>query len=174
MQIEIIPETALTSADDTAIAALLARAFSSDFGGRSFFHQRHHLRLLARDPGIVGHVALTLRAVRLGDALIDIAGLAEVATDPARRGEGIAARLLAQAIEAARQGPAAFVLLFGDAQLYHAAGFRPATNPIRHVVMSGARTGAVAAETDGSLMALPLNGQPWDATAPLDLLGHLF
>lgn len=174
MQIETISETRLTAVQDGEIAALLARCFNTDFGGRSFFQQRHHLRLVARDPGLVGHMALSLRAIRIRDQLTDIAGLADVATDPAHRGKGIAAALLQAAIAEARVTPATFLLLFGTAGLYAGAGFLPAHNPMTWIDLTGARMGAVCTERAEALMVLPLRDRPWDALASLDLLGNVF
>lgn len=175
MQIDRIPEWRLTPADEAQIVALLARAFTTDFGGRSFFQQRHHLRLLARDGGaVVGHVAILFRAIRLGNDLVTIAGLAEVATDPDRRGEGIAARLLAEAIAEARASNAAFLTLFGTAGLYAGAGFRPVRNPLIWAEMTGAHTGGVCRDRAESLMVLPLGPRDWDEAVEVDLLGNLF
>jgi predicted N-acetyltransferase YhbS len=174
MRIDAIAETDLTAADDAAIAALLERAFSPAFGGKSYYKQRHHLRLVARDPGIVGHIAVNFRAVLVGDRRFDIAGLAEVGTDPDRRGQGIAGRLLAETIAASRLSMARFILLFGDAALYGAAGFRAVPNAVRHVAMSDAGTGTVQVLDDPSLMILPLADDPWDGTALVDLLGPMF
>ena len=42
MLIQTIPEWHLGPPDNAEIAALLARCFDSDFGGRSYFSQRHH------------------------------------------------------------------------------------------------------------------------------------
>lgn len=174
MQIETIPETRLTHARDAEIAALLMRCFATDFGGRSFYQQRHHLRLVARDQALVGHMALTLRAIRIGGELTDIAGLADVATDPSHRGKGIAATLLQAAIAEAKASPAQFMLLFGTAGLYAGAGFQTAHNPMTWIDMTGAEIGSVHSERATSLMVLPLRENPWDAIAPLDLLGNLF
>jgi predicted N-acetyltransferase YhbS len=173
MTIEVIPEWALTAGDDAAIAGLLGRSFATDFGGRSFFMQRHHLRLVWREGTVIGHMALSLRAVRLGGALVDVAGLAEVATDRGHRGKGIAAALLDRAITEARHSPARYLLLFGTAPLYAAAGFRPAANPIVAVDMSGAQTRSVLHLDRSALMVLPLAAEAWDEAAPLDLLGAL-
>lgn len=173
MRVEAVPEWAL-GPREAEVAALLARAFPEDFVGRSFYKQRHHLRLLALDPGVVGHVAITWRAVRLGDALLDVAGLAEVATDPGRRGEGIARTLVARAVAEARAGGADAALLFGEAALYGALGFRAAANPVRHVSMHDGRTLDVRTLRDHALMVLPLRDSPWDGAAPLDLLGPTF
>ena len=175
MPVERIAEWVLTNADDAAIAALLARCFDVDFGGRSYCMQRHHLRLVRREAGkVIGHIALTFRAVRLGDELVDIAGLAEVACDPDHRGKGVATALLGTAIAEAKASPAQFLLLFGTAGLYGGVGFRPAHNPTTYVEMRGARNGPVKSEAAETLQVLALRGAAWDADAPLDLLGCLF
>ena len=175
MLIERLQEWNLTPADDRAIADLLARCFDTDFGGRSSFHQRHHLRLVTRDQGrIIGHMALTLRSVRLAQDRFEVAGLGEVATDPEFRGRGIAAHLLQAAIAEAQASPARHFLLFGTAQLYDAAGFRRAQNLLTFLDISGNRSLAIHHEPAESLMVLPLRGQDWDDSAELDLLGPLF
>ncbi len=175
MKIERIPETALSPTVEAEIADLLGRCFDTDFGGRSYYQQRHHLRLTARvDGALVGHVALCLRDVRLGDSLVSIAGLAEVATDPAARGQGIAGALLDAAIAEVRNWPVRFFALFGDRPLYAARGFRPQPNTITYLVLDGARTGPLRTGADGGLMVLPIGPHDWDGTQPLDLLGHKF
>lgn len=175
MPVERIPEWSLTAADNAAIIDLLARSFDTDFGGRSFFTQPHHLRLVERREGrMVGHMAMLLRSVLLGQQQITIVGLAEVATDPAFRGLGIAAGLLQAAIAEARTTQAPFFLLFGEARLYAAAGFRAVANPVAHVVTKGTRVGRVAERADTSLMVLPLRDEPWPEAALLDLLGAKF
>ncbi len=175
MRVEQVPEWGLSPEVEAQIVALLARAFDTDFGGRGFFQQRHHLRLLAHDgDALVGHIALLWRAIRLGDRLVTISGLAEVATDPDRRREGIGTLLLQNAIAVARESNATFLALFGAAGLYATAGFRGAKNPLRWIGMDGARLGAVHGELSGHLMVLPLGEQEWDDTAEVDLLGSLF
>lgn len=174
-QIERIHETEISAADEAQIAALLATCFDTDFGGRSYFRTRHHLRLVIRDQGqIVAHVALQFRAVRLGGRLLDVAALAEVATHPDHRGKGLAAQLLQQAIAEAKAARAQHFLLFGTARLYAAAGFDRARNPMVYVEMDGARTGAIKREVAQVLRVLDLGDHPWDQTAELDVLGGLF
>ena len=176
MTLDLIPEHLLTNADSQAIARLLARCFATDFGGRSFFQTRQSWRHIARQDGqVVAHLAVQLRAVRLGDELLTIAGIADVATDPDHRGRGHAARLLQAAIAAARQSPAQYVLLFGTAKLYAAAGFRPTANPLTYLDLTGARTGALhQGEVNPHLQVLALGRDDWDESLPLDLLGGLF
>jgi hypothetical protein len=70
---EVIPEWALTPGDEAEIAGLLARCFDTDFGGRSFFQTRQHLRLVHREGAILAHMAMQFRAMRLGERLITVA-----------------------------------------------------------------------------------------------------
>lgn len=174
MEVERIPEWALTAEDDRQIADLLARCFETDFGGRSFFQVRQHLRLVHRQGRIVGHMGLQFRAMRLGERLITVAGLADVAVDPALRGQGLASGLLQVAIAEAKASPAAFFLLFGTARLYPAAGFRQVRNRMIWTEMRGAVTGAVYRAPADSLMVLELGTSAWDEAATLDLLGSTF
>jgi predicted N-acetyltransferase YhbS len=175
MTTETIAEHLLSSEDDAAIARLLARCFTTDFGGRSFFQTRHTWRHILRDGAIVAHLAMQLRAVRLGDDLVTIAGIADVATDPDHRGRGLAGTLLRAALDAARQSPARHVLLFGTARLYPAAGFRPIANPLTYLDLTDARTGSLHRDRfESHLQVLDLTGTAWDDRKPLDLLGGLF
>lgn len=171
MLIERIAEMRLSPDDEAEIAALLARCFGTDFGGRSFFTHHHHLRLVTREGGrIVGHMALVLRSVDLGPRRVTVAGLAEVATDPGHRGRGIAARLLQAAIDAARESLAEYLVLFGDAGVYSAAGFKVVQNMMRQTAVNGTQ-GLAFAE---GLMVLPLRQTPWPEEATLDLRGPVF
>lgn len=174
MRIERIEEMRLTREDEADIASLLDRAFGEGFNGRSFHMQRHHVRLVARDPEIVGHMALCLRAVRLGERLVDIVGLAEVASAPERRGEGIASRLMEAALAEARATEAEFFVLFGERPMYAGNGFEAFDNPLRWVELDHARTGEVREGRKEGLMVLPLGEARWNGEAAVDLLGHLF
>jgi predicted N-acetyltransferase YhbS len=176
--IDRIEEWHLTRSDEAQIARLLRAAFDDAGSGRSYYQQRHHLRLVLRDPDITGHVALTYRAIRLGGTLVDIAGLAEVATVPERQWQGIATRLLAAALAEVQASAADFVVLFGTSPLYARHGFRAVGNPVTHVPMHGQHTGdVVRQDTPGAqndMMILHLGGTAWDAAAPVDLLGTKF
>ena len=172
---EQIPEWSLGNADDLQIAGLLARSFPTDFGGRSYFRIRQHLRFVQRHDGeIIAHMALQMRAMRLGDALVTVAGLADVAVNQDHRGRGIATQMLQTVIAAAMASPADFLLLFGTAGLYHGAGCRTVHNPMIWTEMLGAVTGTIHRASAQELMVLPLRGKAWDDQATLDLLGSLF
>lgn len=176
MTIETIPEHSLVNADDAQIARLLARCFTTDFGGRSFFQTRPSWRHVIRHDGrIIAHLAVQLRAVRLGEDLLTIAGIADVATDPEHRGQGHAATLLQAALKTAHDSPARHVLLFGTAKLYPAVGFRPTANPLTYLDLTDARTGKLCRDRSVSdLQVLDHKGYRWDEHKSLDLLGGLF
>ena len=176
MKIERIAEMELTHADDAAIGQLLDRAVGqAEFDGRSYFQNRHHLRLVVRDQDtIIGHLAICLRAVRMGDMLLQAAGIAEVATDPDHRGKGIASALLAEALDAGRQSLADVCILFGNAQLYAANGFMSKPNPTLTVSMHGVRTGEHESRAGDGLMIYPLRDLNWDDAVTLDLVGFAF
>jgi predicted N-acetyltransferase YhbS len=175
LTVEEISEHSLIPEDDRRIADLLARSFSTDFGGRSHFLIRHSWRHVIRGTErILAHMAVQLRVVRLDGRLVTIAAIADVATDPQVRGQGLAAALLQAAILRARSTLADHVLLYGTARLYAAAGFRPAANPTTFLDMPGAVTLAVRRAPAQHLMVLDLGPTPWNGTAELDLLGPMF
>ena len=176
MAIEHIDEMHLSPEDDTAIGTLLDQAFGmAEFDGRSYFQNRHHLRLLWReDEQIIGHVALSLRAIRMGETLIQAAGVAEVATHPDHRGKGIASALMESAIAAAKGSLADVMILFGDEPLYARLGFQPKPNRTLTVSMHDVRTGVQENRKDDGLMVLPLSDLDWDDTALIDLVGFAF
>ena len=175
MRITRHEETRLTAGLEAEITDLLARCFPTDFGGRSFFQNRHHARLVAREGEVlVGHLAVCFRAVRLGEELLDAAGFAEVAVDPAFRGRGVGAALIAAGLEEARAARAAVALLFGERSLYAAAGFAAAGNPVTRTDTPGARTGETLRGPHPCLRVHPLNGRAWNDAATLDLAGFVF
>jgi predicted N-acetyltransferase YhbS len=175
MQIERLNEYNLTSDIETQIADLLAQSFTTDFGGRSYFQQRHHVRFVARDgDAILGQMALCYRDIRIGGVLVPIWGLAEVATAPQARGKGVATHLLEAAIAFIRTTPAAFFVLFGNRPIYAGNGFEQHRNTLISISLEGAKTGGVSTAEGGGLMVLPLTDQRWDGAALIDLLGHKF
>lgn len=175
MQIERIEEMRITDADEIAIGTLLDAAFSTEFGGRSYYQQRHHVRFIVRDgAAVIGHMALGLRAIRMGDTLAQAAGLAEVATHPDHRGKGIATALMNAVLTEAKASPAHFLLLFGDEPLYAGVGFKVVPNTSLNVSFIGVKTGAHQTRKDDKLMMMPLRDLAWDEDAVIDLVGHAF
>jgi predicted N-acetyltransferase YhbS len=175
MKVERIAEMRLTPADEAAIARVLKAAFGVDFGERAYYQNRHHVRLIVRDGDlIIGHMALSLRAARMGDQLVQMAGLAEVATDPDHRGKGIATAMMAEAIHEARASLADFFMLFGDQPLYAASGLVSKPNETLTIAMHGVRTGEQERRRDDGLMVMQLRETLWDDDALIDLVGFAF
>lgn len=177
MVIDEIHEIDLTPGTETEIAAVIAAAFGPDDGydGRTFFKQRHSLRILARVDGeLVGHLALVFRDIRIGDRHVPIMGVAEVATHPGFQNQGIASALLKHAIRISRKTQARFLLLFGVRPIYAGHGFREATNDLTWVAMQGMRTVEVETRPARAFLYLPLTDERWDNDAPIDLLGPTF
>ncbi|BAM03437.1 GNAT family N-acetyltransferase [Phycisphaera mikurensis] len=175
MNVERHEELRLAPALDREIAELIGRVFPTDFGGRSFFQNRHHARFLVRVGGtLAGHLAVCHRAVRLGYRVLDVLGIAEVAVDPAFRRRGIGVALVEAALREGRAAGVDAVLLFGVESIYARAGFVAVKNPITRIDMRGVRTGEIVREEAEHLMVHPLGESGWDATAPLDLAGFTF
>jgi len=77
---------------------------------------------------VVGHLQVVLRKVYIGDALVDVCGIANVCTHPEFRGRGIATRLVSEALRLCRsRGLPIASLLTGYAsegyRVYRALGF---------------------------------------------------
>ena len=177
MQIETHHEIALTQTVDAEIAALLVAAFGQGdgFEGRSFYKQRHHLRVLARDNGqLIGHIALSFRVIRMGDTLVPIIGLAEVATAPDQGGKGVASTLLQETIKIASGTMAAFILLFGDHPIYERRGFVKVKNTLRFTKIEDSRSQEILTMPTNALHVMAIGSQTWDDAADIDFLGHLF
>lgn len=177
MRIDIVPEHALDAGTDAAIGALMEHAFGpgAGYGGRSFHKMRHHLRIVGWQGGtLVGHVALQLRAVRLGDSRVTIAGVGEVAVHPDHQGQGLGTALLQETIEQANGTVAEFAVLFGYPGLYAPLGFQPLPNRLRYVSWRHGVPAKVVTDTIDSLMVLPLGSREWDGAAEIDLCGPLF
>lgn len=174
-QISNVEEHQLTASDEIALNQLLCSAFGDEFGDRSYFQQRHHIRVIARqDDQIIGQMSLCYRSIRLGADLVPIMGLGDVATAPEQRGRGVAGAMLTTAIDIVSQSAAQFFVLFGDRPIYAGHGFVAASNTVTYSSLENAHTGAVTTKSDANLMVLPLTDRVWDAVAPVDLLGFSF
>ena len=140
MKIERIEEMRLSKRDDKAIGSLLDGSFGVDCYTRSFFQQRHYLSLFMRQKGaVIGHIGITIRAIRMGGKLLTIAGLGDVATDISYRGQGIATQLLHHAIKEVKSSHCAFFLIFANRPLYAASGFKSVPNKVRCTSLMGVK-----------------------------------
>ena len=172
---ERIDEFDLTPERDAELAALIAEAMPPDYGGRSYYQNRHHRRYVARGGGrAVAHLAVALRAVRLGDGVHTVGGVAEVCTLPSHRRRGLATRLLALAAGDARAAGLPFLILFGTEPIYEAAGYERKPNDVRRVKMTNIETGITREGPIGALKVHTIGTVAWDDEALLDLCGWPF
>ncbi|MGI3184760.1 GNAT family N-acetyltransferase [Nioella aestuarii] len=177
MQIEVIPEHALSTATDAAIGTLMDTAFGAgaQYEGRSFHKMRHHVRVVGWQEGqVIGHVGVQLRAIRAGTTPLTIAAIGEVAVHPNHQGNGMGSALMRQAIETAKDTVSSFAMLFGHPGLYAPLGFRNQPNRLTYVSWKNHAPCDVVTGTIESLMVLPLGSTQWDETAEIDLCGPLF
>jgi predicted N-acetyltransferase YhbS len=172
--IEYIAEPDLTAPDEGAIAQILADSFPTDFGGRSFYQQRPQARMVCRVDGVIAHLAIHHRVIRVGAHLVTVQGIGDVATHPDARGQGFATQLLEAVIDRATASSTQFLMLIGRRGLYDRAGFVPVPNRYRYVDMTGAQTKVIDTETSPFLHVRPVGDMVWDGAAALDLLGHKF
>ena len=175
MQIKRVEELRLNQEQEQDIAELLAASFSVDFEGRSFFQNRHHVRFLVYNKvELVGHLALSYRAIHLGERRLNIVGIGEVVVAPNSRRKGIGLALVNAAIEEGKMAKADFAALFGVEEIYAAAGFSLAANRIKLIEMEGARSNQIVEENNPSFMVKPLHNIQWDNSLPVDLAGFAF
>ena len=175
MKVERIKEMRISEVDEKVIGVLLNSAFGIGFDGRSYFQQRHHVRFVVRNgAAIIGRMALSIRAIRMREKLVQVAGLAEIATHPEHRGQGIASNLVTSVIAEARASLAHFLVLFGDQPLYSAVVFIRVPNRTLSTSFVDVRTGEKERRHGDKFMVMPQRDSPWGAQADIDLVGHAF
>ena len=160
---------------DTAVAGLLDACFGGAHGGRTFFKQVPHRRLLAwSGGGLVGHVGMDLRAVRVGEAVVHVLGIVDLCVAPAARRRGIGAALLHEAEN--RAGGQSFALAMADdPRLCRRAGYSLIhAADVTFLAIDGLRCHSVVRRDLSEIfMVKRLAGNAWP-DGPIDLLGHLF
>jgi nodulation protein A len=142
-------ETALDPHDHEAIAALLARSFTSTTAtfarGHSWGGARPELRVLGvQDGEVVAHAGLVRRFLRAPDhdtsVLVGDVGL--VAVHPGRQGQGLGADLMAAVASALDRLGMPYGFLTCDPELvafYRRSGWTPLVeHPVRSIRVDGA------------------------------------
>ena len=160
---------------DAAIAGLLDACFGGAHEGRTFFKQVPHQRVLAwSSSGLVGHVGMEFRAVRVGEATVPVLGIVDLCVAPAARRQGIGVALLHEAEK--RAGGQSFALAMADdPRLYRRAGYSLIrAEDVTFLAIDELRChGVVRRDLSEVFMVKRLAGDAWP-DGPIDLLGHLF
>ena len=168
-------EMRLDASLEQEISNLLDKEFPVEFENRSFFQNRLHARHLAfHGEELVGHLGIAFRDIRLGETLVTIVGIADVAVQKTMQGQGIGTGLLQRALADARQSNAQFAALFGENSIYEKVGFVPAANRLTLIEMEGCVTKQVVQEINRWFKILPLGETSWDFNADVDLAGFAF
>jgi len=177
LEFETVLEWELGDEAQLDIVALLEACFPGVFEGRTYFKQVPGLRVLAYEDGVlIGHLALEHRVVRVGDAVLRILGIVDLAVVEASRGRGVGAGLLGQAEEIARRAGIGFLVAMADRHdLYLAQGFhgleRAQTRFL--AVEDRASHSLVTRDLADIFLVKPLGEVSWPS-GEVDLLGHLF
>ena len=160
---------------DAAIASLLDACFDGVHGGRTWFKQIPHERLLAwRGCDLMGHVGMEYRVVRVGEAIVPILGIVDLCVVPAARRQGIGAALLQGAEERAR-GQSFALAMADDPRFYERAGYSLLNDAnVTFLAIDELRCHSVIRRDLSEIfMVKQLTCDAWP-DGPIDLLGHLF
>jgi putative acetyltransferase len=119
--------------DEEAVRTVVAAAFGDE--GETVAALVDELRvgharaeLVEEDDGaVVGHVLLSRSWVDARPALVEVLVLSPLSVAPGHQGRGVGTRLVAAAIEGARQLGAPALFLEGSPDYYSSRGFEPAT-----------------------------------------------
>ena len=160
---------------DSAVAGLLDACFDGAHGGRTFFKQVPHQRVLAwSGDDLVGHVGMDLRVVRVGGVTVSVLGIVDLCVAPAARKQGIGAALL-QGAEERAEGQSFSLAMADDSRLYRRAGYsRINAADVTFLAIEDLRChGVIRRDLSEVFMVKPLAGDAWP-DGPIDALGHLF
>ena len=121
------------------------------------------------DGSIRAHVAVHLKTVRVEGADVRIGGIAEVAVDPAYRGQGCLRRILPAVHSWLLAQGVSFAMLIGNPSIYRSSGYRSLLSPIRYLDEGC----GWKEEVHGLAMVRELGSERWPAGVT-DLRGPLF
>ena len=174
----LIEHTASDSSDpvrDAAVADLLDACFDGAHGGRTWFKQIPHVRLLAWSGNdLVGHAGLDYRMVRVGETIVPILGVVDLCVAPAARKRGIGAALLQRAEERSR-GQSFALAMADDPRLYQRTGYSllDVANVTFLAIYEMRCHSVIHRDLSEIFMVKQLTCDAWPE-GPIDLLGHLF
>ena len=160
---------------DAAIASLLDACFDGVHGGRTWFKQIPHERLLAWSGGdLMGHVGIEYRVVRVGEAFLPIVGIVDLCVAPAARRQGIGAALLHR-VETRARGQSFALAMVDDPRLYQRSGYSllHAANVTFLAIDELRCHSVIRRDLSEIFMVKQLTCDAWP-DGPIDLLGHLF
>jgi predicted N-acetyltransferase YhbS len=163
-----VAEYEFTPGQRELIRALLRESVPG-YPHRSYFKQLPQFRLLLqRDDELVGQVGVEHRVIRTGDSPLRIFGVIDLCVAPTARSQGLGSRLLGEVETLARSaGVDAIILFADDARLYLSAGYQPAPNPVRWLMINEHESFDVAERSvEGLMVKMLCDRPPWTGSLP--------
>ena len=177
MKILTLTEHQVTAEMQGQISALVDVCFSENFGGRFYFKQRAHVRILAlEEDSLVGQIGIDCRVINVSGTVLKIFGILDVCVHPDQRNAGIATKLLKIAEELARQSDQDFMVLMASKYAFYGrCGYqRVQPAPTKWLAIEDCQSVKLLEEDlSDCFMVNQLGGTPWPA-GQIDLLGYKF
>ena len=181
MNIEFVPEIEIDKSTSSAISELLAQCFpdfSGEYGGRAYFKQLPHYRLLAyEDQRLIGHLSIDLRVMNLNGQAVTVFGAIDFCVSPNRQGSGIGSELLREFETVARDSNRVdFLFLVADnPAIYESMGYQATTVRTKWLKIDQHKNYGVGDEliADAFMMYKAISDTQWK-DGELDLLGYMY
>ncbi len=136
---------AKTSDDLAEVADLMAKVFASrsyfdfyrmrtDYQTRDPFYKPEFSRIIRSGGRIVSHVSIVEKHLRVGRAVVKVAGIGDVCTHPEHRSRGYTRILMEDAVRYMTSHRFPLSLLYGIMNFYHKFGYIEAVNAYKTVV----------------------------------------
>lgn len=121
---------------------LLSNAFPEDAPNEGDYYRTHGepaaVLILREAPHVLGHLALYLRRVRIGDETLEIGMLGGIVVAPEHRGKGCSGVLVRHAHERLRVRRAQFSILFAyEPRVYASCGYKLMQNETCFIDIDG-------------------------------------
>ena len=160
------------------ILALLKECFPGYFDCNIFFKQISKERILAYHKNrLIGQLGLENRVIRIGNELVSIFGVVDLCVYEKYRLQGVATELLKIIEEKAKRNKVNFCLLFADEHnLYLKNGYSLVNNECVWLgIEDNYSIGIIKRKLNNCMLVKKITGNtPWDNSASIDLLGHIF
>lgn len=180
MHLQLIPEYLLQPTDKEQIAALVQRTFAdTDYGGRTYFKQLPHYRLLAKDGDmLLGLLSIDYRVMNMAGKPIQVMGVADLCVDEAQRGKGYGKLLMQRLEEIAREVPGNVDFLFLVTDIpafYQALGYQSIPLTVSWLKLYQHKNYGVGKEriNDACFMIKQIGDIAWQGEE-LDMLGYMY
>lgn len=179
MRFEFVDEFRLDESAKAQVNRLLTVCFpETDYGGRTYFKQLPHYRLLLwEDDGLIGQLGLDYRVMTLGGAPARVLGVIDLAIRPTHQRRGLGTKMLAEldAVAERFHHNIDFLFLVADKHgIYERSGYKPTKRRVRWLTVEDhVNYGIQEGWFDDCLMYKQVGALEWK-DGDLDLLGYWY